>query len=185
MRHENVCGFLNMYHMKKILFLLISLIGTLSFFGVDIVSAISSTPPEATAHISEQTRAFLGNRGVGVGPVTRDVRAVVAQLIQGSLGIIGVMFIAYAFYGGMMILTSAGDEDKISTGKSTLRTATIGIVVVLSALGITTFVTSAILRGTGAVETDGFEFGIDPDYNLPIPPDDPSRGYMPEEYLLP
>jgi hypothetical protein len=171
--------------MKKLLFLVIALLGTLGFSGLATVSAISSTPPEATAHISEQTRAFLGDRGVGVGPVTRDVRVVVGQLIQGSLGIIGVLFIAYAFYGGMMILTSAGDEDKINTGKSTLRTATIGIVVVLSALGITTFVTSAILRGTGAVETDGFEFGIDPNYNLPLPPEDPSRGYLPQEYLLP
>ncbi len=152
-------------------------LGAILFFGVCVfVPGIAV----GTAHVDDQTSAFLGNRGVGVGTQTRDVRSVVSNIIRGSLGILGVLFIAYAFYGGMLILTSAGDEDKVDTGKSTLRTATIGIVVILSALGLTTFITNVIIDSTGNGDEDSyFEFGVDPNRSLPLPPEDPTRGTAP------
>lgn len=144
-----------------------------------VVLTQSSGSAASSGHIDTQTSAFLGSRGVGVGTNTRDARSVVANIIRGCLGVLGVLFVAYAFYGGMMILTAAGDEDKVEIGKSSLRTATIGVVVVLSALAITQFVVTAVLSGTGATPDEEFEFGIDPNRSLPLPPEDPTRGVMP------
>ncbi len=161
--------------MKKKLFLLYT--ASLCLFGFFYASAHVLAQNPATAHIDNQTAAFLGSRGVGVGTQVFEARSVVANIVQGALGIIGTLFVAYAFYGGMMILTAAGDEDKVDTGKSTLRTATIGIIVVLSALGITTFISTIVLNSTGATEPEQ-GFSIDQNYAMPIPPPDPTRGQL-------
>jgi hypothetical protein len=58
---------------------------------------------------------------------------------------VGTLFVAYTVYAGYLILTSAGNDDQINKGKSTIRTATIGVLVTLSAYAIVTFVTRALL----------------------------------------
>ncbi len=133
------------------------------------------TPPPPGAHIDTQTEAFLGQRGVGTGTTTYDVRSVVANIVRGATGLLGIIFIIYAVYGGMMILTSAGDEDKVAVGKSSIRTATLGVLISFGAYAITTFVTSAILRSSAATnERESFiEFSRDPDINLDLDPNAP------------
>ena len=161
--------------MKKKLFFLLAGLSFVLGFSFTSVAVFAQNP--GTAHIDTQTAAFLGSRGVGVGTQVFDVRAGAANIIQGTLGIIGTLFVAYAFYGGIMILTAAGDEDKVDIGKSTLRTATIGIIVVLSAFGITTFISTIVLNSTGATEPEQ-GFSIDQNYAMPLSPEDPTRGQL-------
>lgn len=50
------------------------------------------------------------------------------------LSIVGIVAIIMLVVGGVMYLTSAGDEDRIDTGKSIVKYAMIGIAVALGAL---------------------------------------------------
>ena len=97
--------------------------------------------------LREQTGAFTGNQGAGLG-AAQDPRAVVARLIRNALGLVGILFVAYAVYAGFLILTSHGEEEKITRGKKTLRTAVIGVLISLSAYSIVHFVNKTLLRAT-------------------------------------
>lgn len=108
-----------------------------------------------------QTGAFAGSEGAGI-ETTRDVREVVALIIKAALGIIGTLFLGYAIFGGYMIMTAAGNDEKVGKGKKTLITAVIGVAVVLCAYAITLAVARIIMP---AVPESGIEFYTEPDYS--------------------
>ena|SRR3989338_4959992 len=97
--------------------------------------------------LREQTGAFTGKQGAGLG-AAQDPRAVAAKLIRNALGFVGILFLAYTVYAGFLILTSHGEEEKITQGKKTLRTAVIGVLISLSAYSIVHFVNRTLLRAT-------------------------------------
>ena len=99
-----------------------------------------ATSAAETSLLEQQTQAFAGDKGAGFGE-PKDPRAVVATIIQSLLGLLGILMIAYFVYGGYLIMTSAGQEEKITKGKSVLRNAVIGLVIILSAYGLTKLVT--------------------------------------------
>ena len=66
----------------------------------------------------------------------------------------------YTIYAGYLILSSAGDEDKVRKGKETIRTAVIGVFVAFTATGILTFVVRAIDESLRIGETNYFEAGV-------------------------
>jgi hypothetical protein len=84
------------------------------------------------ADVKQQTDAFTGKNGAEFGRV-KDPRLVVASIVQSFLVLLGSVFLAYSVYAGYLILTSAGNEDRIEKGKTILRSTTVGILIVLSA----------------------------------------------------
>ena len=97
------------------------------------------------SELNTQTGAFAGNQGARFAD-PQDPRIVVASLIRLALTLVGTLFLAYAVYAGYIILTSAGNEDQIEKGTSTLKTATIGIIIALSSYAIVTFVSRSLLE---------------------------------------
>lgn len=89
-----------------------------------------------TSDLNSQTGAFAGNRGAGYGEA-RDPRMVVAYVIQILLSLLGVVFLGYTLYAGFLIMTARGEEEKVTKGKDTLRTAVIGVIIIVSAYTIT------------------------------------------------
>ena len=87
--------------------------------------------------VTSQLGATAGENGAGYSQPTRDPQEVVANIIRLSLGALGILFLGYAIYAGFIIMTAAGEEDKVEEGKKTLRRAVIGIAVILSAYSIT------------------------------------------------
>jgi hypothetical protein len=110
-----------------------------------------------------QTEAFAGARGAGFEKPA-DVRIIVAQVIKVFLSIIGVLFLAYAVYAGYLIMTSAGNEEKVTKGKATLRTAVIGVLVILLAYSILYFVSEALLKATQSEPNQEVPGGGSEDY---------------------
>jgi hypothetical protein len=86
--------------------------------------------------IKKQTDAFTGQKGANFGRV-QDPRVAVAKIVQGFLVLLGTIFLVYAVYAGFLILTSAGNEERVEKGKSILRNTTIGIAIILAAYGMT------------------------------------------------
>ena len=78
---------------------------------------------------------------------TTDVRLIVANIIQGALSVSGVVALLMFLYGGILWMTSTGQEARITKGKKTLVWATLGIVVIASAYMITLAIFRAILQG--------------------------------------
>ena len=86
-----------------------------------------------------QLNVFSGEQGAGYGQA-RDPRVVAAYIIQILLSLLGTLFLVYLVYAGFLIATSRGEQDQIDKGKKTLRTAIIGIIIVLSAYSLTLLV---------------------------------------------
>lgn len=111
----------------------------------------------ANTELERQLNAFSGEQGANYGKPA-DPRIVIANIIRIALTLIGVLFVSYTVYAGYLIMTAAGEEDKVNKGKKTIQMAIIGLLVTMSAYAITRFVTNALISATG---DQGFEAGIE------------------------
>lgn len=75
----------------------------------------------------------------------------IANLI---LGVTGSFALLMFVYGGFTMLASGGSEEKVTKGKTILRNAVIGILIIMLAGYIVRYATSA-LRGSGSLQTAG------------------------------
>lgn len=128
--------------MKNKLFLGILLVATLFPTTSPVHAAGTSTG--FAAEMRAQTQAAAGADGAGFG-IAQDPRRTAARIVQVFLSIIGVLLLIYITYGGALIFTSAGSEDKINEGKSVIRRAVLGLIIILSAYSITILVTKIVV----------------------------------------
>lgn len=79
----------------------------------------------------------------------QDIRVVIAKIIRAVLGLLGIIAVVIIIYAGYEIMTSAGNEDKVTRGKKILINAVIGLTIILSALIIVQFLLNALADATG------------------------------------
>lgn len=107
--------------------------------------AVTAFAQGPTAEMQAQLKAAAGTQGANLGdPV--DPRVTVSLIIRAALGMTTIVLIILNIYAGVMWMTAGGNDEKVEKAKTTLRNATIGLVIVLSAYSITVFATY-IARG--------------------------------------
>lgn len=67
---------------------------------------------------------------------TQSPAEVVVNIINFSLGIIGILALVMFIYGGFVILTAHGNADQFKKGTHTLMYAVIGMVVILTSYSV-------------------------------------------------
>lgn len=87
--------------------------------------------------------------GADVGLGGGDIRVIIGRIIQVLLTLLGTITLGLMIYAGFTIMTSAGNEEKVTKGKQIMTNAVIGLVIILSAFAITTFVISRLASATG------------------------------------
>ncbi|MDA3839930.1 MAG: hypothetical protein PF572_02470 [Patescibacteria group bacterium] len=106
------------------------------------------------------------NSAAGIGLSDTDPRIIVARVIRVILGFLGIIALVLILYAGWMYMTSAGAPDKVDKAKKILSSAAIGLIIILSAFAIATFIINALLgasmgggsgSGSGA---GGFNNGV-------------------------
>ncbi len=70
----------------------------------------------------------------------QDIRLQVMLIVRGILKLLGIVFVGLIFYGGFVYFSSQGDTDQISKAKDILKTAIIGIIIVLMAYSISSLI---------------------------------------------
>jgi Type IV secretion system pilin/Amyloid A4 N-terminal heparin-binding/IPT/TIG domain len=75
------------------------------------------------------------------------------NVINILMGLLSLIAISLILWGGFTYMTSGGSEEKIDQAKKILKNATIGLVIVLSAWGITYFILSKLVGDTGGAST--------------------------------
>lgn len=68
----------------------------------------------------------------------------IATIIQTVLGLLGVIFLLYIIYGGVIWMTAEGEEAKVEKAQKILKNATIGLIITVSAYAISYFVINAL-----------------------------------------
>lgn len=83
-----------------------------------------------------------------IGTANKDPRAIAGSVISVLMGFLGIVAVVIILMGGFKWMTAAGSEDKIEEAKKLLAAGIIGLVIILSAWGLATFVLTQILGAT-------------------------------------
>lgn len=73
------------------------------------------------------------------GPPT-DPRVIAALVIKGFTSLLGILFLCYIIYAGFTWMTAGGNETKIIRAKSTLTSASFGVLFIFAAYSIAQFI---------------------------------------------
>jgi hypothetical protein len=84
-----------------------------------------------------------------------DPRVVAARIVQIALGFLGILALALIVYAGYIWMTSAGNAERIEKAKNILKNAIIGLLIILSAFGIVSFIISHLTGATTPGGGDG------------------------------
>ncbi len=68
----------------------------------------------------------------------------VASIIAIALSFLGVIFLILMIWAGFGWMTAAGDEEKITKSKETIRSAIIGLIIVIAAYALSVFIIERI-----------------------------------------
>jgi hypothetical protein len=87
---------------------------------------------------------FAGEAGLSAG----DLPTTIASLIRVVLGFLGIVAVVIILIGGFKWMTAGGNDDKVKSAKKVIISGIIGLVIVLSAFAIASFVIGSIIRAT-------------------------------------
>lgn len=88
-------------------------------------------------------------QGTGLGATQESdtqIYARVAQVINAVLGLSGILAAIYLIVGGIKWLRAGGNEQNVTEAKATIRTAIIGLIVILASYAIVNFVVARIIE---------------------------------------
>ena len=106
-----------------------------------LVSPVFALDPWGGKQSEVQTGTGLGNK---------DPREIAAGIISVILGFLGIVAVIIILLGGFKWMTAAGNEDKVDEAKKLITAGVIGLVIILAAYAIATFVINSLLSATGA-----------------------------------
>jgi len=77
------------------------------------------------------------------------VPCIVGKIINGVLGVVGIIALVYFIYGGILWMTSGGNEQQVKQGKDTLVWAIFGLVIVFFSYALSNFIIGILTKGAG------------------------------------
>lgn len=87
---------------------------------------------------------FASTAGLGEA----DLVDTIAQIIRVALGFLGVIAVIIILLGGFKWMTAGGNDDKVKDAKKLIFSGIIGLVIIISAFAIASFVISSIITAT-------------------------------------
>lgn len=78
-----------------------------------------------------------------------SIPELIGSIIGTALSFVGVIFFLLILYAGFLWMTAFGNEEKVTTSKSIMEHAAIGLIIVLSAYAISKFVFGSLPGGGG------------------------------------
>lgn len=140
------------------------------FFTLVFSLALFLTP---SAAFGQEQIKFLQNVGKQAGyqqATTRSVATIVGNIIYGTLGLLGVIFLVLTVYAGFLRLTAGGEESRVEKANAYIKNGVIGLAIVLAAFGITAFVVRVLIGATITPPGGGQPQTVPENYqNLPNP----------------
>lgn len=95
-------------------------------------------------NIQDSASTFGGSGGIGLPENKSDPIQLIANALTVVLGFLGVIFLILVIYAGLLWMTAMGDPGKVKKAQGIIRTAAIGLAVIILALAIVQFVTYII-----------------------------------------
>ena len=113
----------------------------------DILSLAGLTLWVIPAFASAQ--ASLGiEYGTATGLGSRDLKETITSVLNVLLGFLGIIAVIVILLGGFKWMTAGGNEDKVSEAKKLIGAGIVGLVIILAAYAIATYVINTISSAT-------------------------------------
>ncbi|MFH1866947.1 MAG: hypothetical protein ABIJ81_02600 [Patescibacteria group bacterium] len=109
-------------------------------------AVLSAAPLTALAQTNGGLDDFKEKTNLGTDV---DLIESVARIINILLGFLGVIAIIIIIVAGFKWMTAAGNEESISSAKKMLGAGVIGLVIILAAYAIASFVVGGLINETG------------------------------------
>jgi len=90
----------------------------------------------------------IGKDAYGGEEPKNDIKQIVVNIIKIFLGFLAIIFVALIIFAGFKYMTSMGNEEKIKEALSQIKTGLIGLIIILSAYAITTYITDCVIDVT-------------------------------------
>lgn len=91
----------------------------------------------SSSGITSQTNALRDSAGFDQNMALDDI---VALVIRVALSMLGIIFLVLLVLAGYQWMTAGGNEKEVESAQARIKTAVIGLVIVLAAYAITAFV---------------------------------------------
>ena len=85
----------------------------------------------------------INTQGAGALP------ALIGRLINAFLGVLGIILVVYLVWAGFLWMTASGEEEKVKKAKAMIQQSVIGMVIVIAAYAIASFVINVLVGATG------------------------------------
>lgn len=82
----------------------------------------------------------------GIGLPNGDVRTLIAGIIRAFMGLLGVILILQIMWGGFLLMTHGGSEEKHKHATGVIKDAVIGMVIIMTASSSAKFVVDAVMN---------------------------------------
>ena len=127
-------------HMKKIFSVLIMLI-----------LAIMIAVPVMAASLGDDVNAEMGGFGEASWGTEEApyLPTLIGNIIRVVLGLLGIVLLYVIIRGGFVYMTAGGDNTAAQKGKDWLKNGVIGIVIILMAYSLSSFVIRKIIESIG------------------------------------
>ncbi len=91
-------------------------------------------------------KSLGGNNGVGLSSAPPG--QIIVKLIQTAMGFLGLVAVVIILYGGFKWMTAAGNEEKVEEAKKLIGAGIIGMIIILTAYALVTFVLRSLFSIT-------------------------------------
>jgi hypothetical protein len=133
--------------MKKILILFVSLIIINNVFIISN-TVLAAAAPATNALNNSITKELTDVAGAAQFNPYKSPVLIIGSIISVALGLLGVIFVILMIYAGFLWMTAGGNEETVKKAKKWLANAVIGLIIVLAAYAISTFVIQSIIGST-------------------------------------
>lgn len=110
------------------------------------VPALAAEPANDPLGLSYSAQSGLGST---------DIRITIAKIIRVAMSLLGIIAVCIVLYGGFTWMTAGGNDEQVGEAKKWIFSGVIGLAIILSAWGITTYVMQALINATTSGETQG------------------------------
>ncbi len=122
---------------------------TMKKAGIWATAAMSGVmmamPLIASAQIDTGLTDFNNTAQLG----EEDLRTTIGNIVRVVLGFLGLLAVLLVLWAGFLWMTATGNEDQIGKAKGILISAVIGLIIIMSAYAITTFIFDEFGSATG------------------------------------
>lgn len=124
-------------------------------YNQKIGSSIQLSPNVAQASAGSEITKGLNKAANQAGiSSNKSLPDFIGGVIKSLLQATGMIFIVIIVYAGIMYMTAAGDEEKVKKAKKMISSTIIGLIIVMGAFAITTFVVESLEGNTAPAQSE-------------------------------